>query len=216
MRMLPRAAWAGSESRCRGQTVSLKPARSYTRLRRGSSNALPRVLPAARRATESGQGSRPLQRLLRSRRPDSNRGPLHYEGKTSRGRASTLGHTRALFPRRLGDFSALAVDGRARLSPSRRTLFVPGRTRCTSGREGPLLEIGQQVVEVAASCLKNATTKLHQQRAVIGEPVRARLEKTAIRPEAVTRGEDSVRGLGAQIGIVNLKAKTLRQVRQGR
>ena len=31
----------------------------------------------------------------RSRRPDSNRGPLHYEGKTSERRASTRGHSRA-------------------------------------------------------------------------------------------------------------------------
>ena len=118
MRMLPRAAWAGSESRCRGQTVSLKPARSYTRLRRGSSNALPRVLPAARRATESGQGSRPLQRLLRSRRPDSNRGPLHYEGKTSRGRASTQGHSRACSRRKSGCFTTFRVDARTRSCPS--------------------------------------------------------------------------------------------------
>ena len=42
--------------------------------------------------------------IRESRRPDSNRGPLHYEGKTSEGRASTRGHARVPFPRRSRDF----------------------------------------------------------------------------------------------------------------
>jgi hypothetical protein len=60
------------------------------------------------------------------------------------------------------------------------------------------------------------TTELHKKRAAIGEPVRARLEKTAIRPEAVARGEDSVGWLGAQVGIVDLEAEPLGQVWQVR
>ena len=43
---------------------------------------------------------KPLQITL-SRRADSNRGPLHYEGRTSEGRASTRVHSRA----RKGTFS---------------------------------------------------------------------------------------------------------------
>ncbi len=68
--------------------------------------------------------------LTTSRRPDSNRGPLHYEGKTTRGRASTRGHAGARFPWRSGGFSVRArthVPARARadvpvLYPDRRAV----------------------------------------------------------------------------------------------
>jgi hypothetical protein len=58
------------------------------------------------------------QETSESRRPDSGRGPLHYEGKTSEGRASTRGHARAPFPWRADGFDGLAVDARARPRPS--------------------------------------------------------------------------------------------------
>src|SRR5687767_11490440 len=44
-------------------------------------------------------------------------GPLHYEGKTTGGHASTRGHDRAHFSWRPGHFRALAVDARARPCP---------------------------------------------------------------------------------------------------
>jgi hypothetical protein len=85
---------------------------------------------ARSRSWSSGCSMRAANGLIeQSRRPDSNRGPLHYEGKTSEGRASTRGHARARFSWRFGDCSALAVDVRARPCPSLRTRFVPGRSR---------------------------------------------------------------------------------------
>jgi hypothetical protein len=75
-----------------------------------------------------------------SRRPDSNRGPLHYEGKTSEGRAGTRGYARALSCRKAGCFRALAIVARARRCPRRRTRFVPGTPESPlwSGATAPL------------------------------------------------------------------------------
>jgi hypothetical protein len=67
----------------------------------------------------------PSASYFQSRRPDSNRRPLHYEGKTSEGRASTRVHARARFSWRSDGFTALQVDARARPCPSSRTRFVP-------------------------------------------------------------------------------------------
>jgi hypothetical protein len=58
---------------------------------------------------------------LSSRRPDSNRGPLHYEGRTSEGRASTRGHARALSRWKL---SVLELSRRTRV-PARARADVP-------------------------------------------------------------------------------------------
>ena len=76
-------------------------------------------------AETSSQTLFPCKRA-QSRRPDSNRGPLHYEGKTSEERASTRGHSRALFRWNACDFSVREVDARARSCPTLRTCFVPG------------------------------------------------------------------------------------------
>jgi hypothetical protein len=67
----------------------------------------------------------PSASYFQSRRPDSNRRPLHYEGKTSEGRASTRGYARARLSWRSDGFTALQVDARARPCPSSRTRFVP-------------------------------------------------------------------------------------------
>jgi hypothetical protein len=58
-----------------------------------------------------------LCRSFVSRRPDSNRGPLHYEGKTSRARASTQGHAGAHSP------------GNSALLPHRGTSSSLGKSR---------------------------------------------------------------------------------------
>jgi hypothetical protein len=59
----------------------------------------------------------PLQ-ILRSRRPDSNRGPHHYEGKTSEGRAGTRGQPGHVPAGNQTSFTARRVDARARACPS--------------------------------------------------------------------------------------------------
>jgi hypothetical protein len=78
------------------------------------------------RISAVGIGKKSLQ-IAVSRRADSNRGPLHYEGRTSEGRASTRGHARACSHWKLASSSTHAVDARARSFPSWRTRFVPAR-----------------------------------------------------------------------------------------
>ena len=53
-----------------------------------------------------------------SQRPDSSGVPLHYEGRTSRGRASTRGFARPRSRWKLSGSSAHAVDAGARSFPS--------------------------------------------------------------------------------------------------
>jgi len=53
-----------------------------------------------------------------SRRADSNRGPLHYEGRTTEGRASTRGHARERSRWKPRRSSAHPVDASARSCPS--------------------------------------------------------------------------------------------------
>jgi hypothetical protein len=53
-----------------------------------------------------------------SRRPDSNRGPLHYEGRMSRRRPTTRGHGRAHSRWKLSSSSAHAVDSLTPACPS--------------------------------------------------------------------------------------------------
>jgi hypothetical protein len=59
-----------------------------------------------------------------SRRSDSNRGPLHYEGKTSKGRASTCGHGRVRSRWKVA-VPQLSRWTRARSGPGWRTRLVP-------------------------------------------------------------------------------------------
>ena len=60
----------------------------------------------------------------RSRRADSNRGPLHYEGRTSEGHASTRGHGRARSRWKPRGSMGHAVDVRGRPCPHSCTRFV--------------------------------------------------------------------------------------------
>jgi len=57
-------------------------------------------------------------RIVISRRADSNRGPLHYEGRTSEERASTRGNARARSRWKTRSSSAHPADASARSCPS--------------------------------------------------------------------------------------------------
>jgi hypothetical protein len=76
-----------------------------------------------------------------SRRPDSNRGPLHYEGRTSRRRASTRGHERLRSRWKLCRSCARAADARGRACPGSRTRFVPGFQKVGQALRGSRVSI---------------------------------------------------------------------------
>jgi hypothetical protein len=97
--------------------------------------ALSRRRGAAIRVPDEAGALAPLQldelpaQVLESRRADSNRGPLHYEGRTSEGHASTRGHSRASSRWKLSSSSAFASDARARSCAIVCTRFVPARSQ---------------------------------------------------------------------------------------
>jgi hypothetical protein len=87
--------------------------------RRPAARRRPLVRPLRRRARDfCGRFRQEVPGNQQSRRADSNRGPLHYEGRTGEGRASTQRHKRARFRRKLNGSSAEAVDSRDRDCPS--------------------------------------------------------------------------------------------------
>jgi hypothetical protein len=73
-------------------------------------DSCPDVAPCVSRFSGGPTTGLAYQGFSGSRRPDSNRGPLHYEGKTSERCASTRGHARAHLSWRRGGFADLAVD----------------------------------------------------------------------------------------------------------
>ena len=73
--------------------------------------------------------------IPRSRRPDSNREPLHYEGKASEGLASSRGHARALFCRRPVGFHGFD-SGRARPPVPELTYPFCTRAECRVAQRG--------------------------------------------------------------------------------
>jgi len=79
----------------------------------------------ASRANALHQETPPERGFSESRRADSNRGPLHYEGRTSEGRASIRGRARARSSWKSNSFTSLGVDTHARQCPRSRTRFVP-------------------------------------------------------------------------------------------
>jgi hypothetical protein len=85
--------------------------------------------------------------FIQSRRPDSNRGPLHYEGRTSEGRASTRVHTRARFSRKgcgftSAEWTPMPARARARVP----VLYPPTEAQSSSacGRPKSAAKYGQR------------------------------------------------------------------------
>jgi hypothetical protein len=122
-----------------------------------------------------------------SRRPDSNRGPLHYEGKTSRGRASTRGHAWARSRCTLADFMAPTMDARARPYPGSRTRFVPVPSHRPNGNSRRPILPGPPSVR----CLTFPVRHRRGYRCgvkVARNPCSSRGGSTSFRPRASTPG----------------------------
>ncbi len=152
---------------------------------RTSSRRAAPLLAAARRPREAPNREENAANR-KSRRPDSNRGPLHYEGKTSEGRASTRGYVRAPSRWKLVDFSAHAVDTHARRAPRDR----PDATPRSAAREdvGVEIEMPTLLRAPAASSLRGRRSSRASPRSRVTDRLRAMFQVLSMAPRACRRG----------------------------